>query len=195
MEKYENAKMKSGDEAFHNDGKPLDITLLDFWRWHASDLMSNALRGIIAEFIVASALNVNQSIRHEWDSHDVLTNVGLKIEVKSGAYLQAWHQQKPSLIRFDIRPTIGWDPKTNKFSDNSKRQADLYVFCLFTPLDETIADPLNVTQWDFFVLPSKVLDEHVPSQKSIGLKSLKKLNPIATDFRGLKRAVNQAMSS
>lgn len=49
---------KNGDESFHNAGKPLGPTLLDSWRWNSSDLVSNANRGWLAEFIVASALGL-----------------------------------------------------------------------------------------------------------------------------------------
>jgi hypothetical protein len=33
---------KMGDEPFHVDGKDLPLTLLDYWRWSGSDLVSNA---------------------------------------------------------------------------------------------------------------------------------------------------------
>lgn len=57
---------KTGAEPFYNNGAFLPKrTLLDFWRWAASDLVGNALRGILAEYIVACALDVPQSVRVE----------------------------------------------------------------------------------------------------------------------------------
>jgi len=47
---------KSGDEPLHHNGRVLDTRLIDFWRWSASDLVSNATRGIFAEYIVAALL-------------------------------------------------------------------------------------------------------------------------------------------
>lgn len=57
---------KTGDERFQYKGQPLDQTLLGFWRWSASDLVSNATRGILAEYIVASALGIVEEVRDEW---------------------------------------------------------------------------------------------------------------------------------
>jgi hypothetical protein len=35
----------------------------------------------------------------KWDSYDVLTPGGIKIEVKSCSYVQSWAQSRPSTIR------------------------------------------------------------------------------------------------
>ena len=59
----------------------MDLTLLDFWSWSASDLVSNATRGRLAEFIVANALGVESGIREEWAAYDLATATGIKIEV------------------------------------------------------------------------------------------------------------------
>ena len=47
---------KSGDKPFIENGSPLSINLLSFWKWSASDLVGNVMRGILAEYIVASAV-------------------------------------------------------------------------------------------------------------------------------------------
>ena len=47
--------LKTGDEKLTSGEKELDFSLLDFWRWSVSDILSNATRGILAEFIVAKA--------------------------------------------------------------------------------------------------------------------------------------------
>jgi len=46
---------KMGNEPFHADRNNLPQTLLDYWRWAGSDLVSNAQRGILGEFLVGSA--------------------------------------------------------------------------------------------------------------------------------------------
>ena len=92
--------LKTGNELFHWKGQSLDISLLDFWRWSVSDLVSNATRGRLAEFIVATALNVPfDQVRDEWGAYDLLTPEGIKVEVKSAAYIQSWYQSKPSQAR------------------------------------------------------------------------------------------------
>jgi hypothetical protein len=82
------AQRKCGTERFRNGTTLLDFNLLDFWQWSSSDLVSNALRGRVAEFLVAQALGVSDGIRNEWDSYDLRSLSGLRIEVKSAAYLQ-----------------------------------------------------------------------------------------------------------
>ena len=50
-------------------------------------------------------------------------------------------------------------------------------------------DPLDLSQWIFYVLPTRVLDEHHPSQKTMGLSSLKKLDPAEVAYSDLSKAV------
>ena len=52
---------KSGDEPFELDGSPLPINLLSFWQRSASDIIGNAMRGILAEYIVASAVGAGRT--------------------------------------------------------------------------------------------------------------------------------------
>ncbi|WP_128545428.1 hypothetical protein [Larkinella soli] len=182
---------KSGNEPFERNGQLLDATLLDFWRWSVSDLVSNATRGILAEFIVAKALNVANGVRTEWDAYDLKTPSGIKVEVKSAAYLQTWAHQKLSAIQFGIGPTKGWDAETNLYSPLTVRQADVYVFCLLFHQDKTTVNPLNIDQWAFYVLPTKVLNERCPTQKMISLNSLLRLNPVKADFEELAAVVEQ----
>ena len=69
---------KTGEEVFSLDGNPSDFTLMNFWQWSASDLVSNATRGILAEFIVAKALDIVDEVRSEWDPYDLITNDKIK---------------------------------------------------------------------------------------------------------------------
>lgn len=95
---------KTGHEKFTKQDIATDIHLLEFWQWSQSNLLNNTLRGTIAEFIVAKAVNATNTIRVEWDAYDLITPEGLKIEVKSAAYLQSWQQERDSSIQFSIRP-------------------------------------------------------------------------------------------
>ena len=83
-----NVSLKTGLEPFQTEGQSLNTTLLDFWRWSASDLVNNALRGKLAEYIVAQALDLTDTLRVEWDEYDLITPTRIRIEVKSAAYLQ-----------------------------------------------------------------------------------------------------------
>src|SRR5215831_11893730 len=173
---------KMGAEPFHANGCPFAFDVLSFWQWSSSDLVSNAMRGVLAEYLVACALDVADGTRIEWDAYDLKTQGGVKVEVKSAAYLQSWKQTKLSTICFDVRPTVGWDASTNGFSPERKRQADVYVFALLKHQEKATLDPLNVAQWDFYVLPTAVLDEKCPNQKQISLTTLLQLQPIKASF-------------
>lgn len=90
------SKLKTGNEYFLMQNLYLPHTLLDFWKWNSSDLLSNATRGRLAEFIVATATGVDlNKPREEWVTYDLTTPEGIKIEVKSSAYIQTWEQTKP----------------------------------------------------------------------------------------------------
>lgn len=113
---------------------------------------------------------------------DLLTESGLKIEIKSAAYLQTWYHKKLSSISFKIRQTKSWDGGTNESATERKRQADIYIFCVLNHKEKDSLDPLNLDQWEFYVLRAAVLNEKIPTQKSIGLASLLKLNPCAAKY-------------
>ena len=85
---------KTGQEALLFNNENLPINILSFWQWSNSELLGNALRGIFAEFIIASAIDILDSLREEWDAYDLVTKNGLKIEIKSSSYLQSWRQSK-----------------------------------------------------------------------------------------------------
>lgn len=166
---------KSGSEVFHLNGVPLDVKVIDFWRWSVSDLLSNATRGRLAEFIVAYALGIPfTTIRDEWSAWDLTTPEGIKIEVKSAAYCQSWYQKSLSKITFLVPKTRVYDAETNKQSEISRRQADVYVFALLAHQEKLTVDPLDVSQWEFYVLPTYKLDQRKRSQHSIHLNTLQK---------------------
>ena len=181
---------KKGSESFLFESRPLGFALRDFWQWAASDLTGNALRGVLAEYIVATALNKADGVRTEWDAYDIRSAEGHKVEVKSAAHIQSWQQKRPSPIRFNIRPTQGWNAATNEYSQEVKRQADIYVFAVLEHVDQQSVDPLNLNQWAFYVLRASKLNE-LGSQKSIALSSLRKLGPIEASYGQIAAAVER----
>jgi hypothetical protein len=167
------AEPKTGHESFHANGRDLGPTLFDFWRWSHSDLVSNATRGLLAEFIVAQALGISIfSVRDEWGAFDLQTPEGVKVEVKSAAYIQSWYQSSLSKISFRTPKTRAYDPNTNQLEVEAKRQADVYVFAVLAHHDKSTIDPLNVDQWRFYVVPTATLDTRTRSQYGITLPTL-----------------------
>jgi hypothetical protein len=188
--------LRSGNESFHERGAARDFALLDFWRWSASALVGNALRGRLAEFLVARALGASlTTAREEWTAYDVQAPGGARIEVKSAAYLQSWPQGRPSQIRFDIAPKRAWDPLTNELAAHATRSSDAYVFALLATRERAALDPLDLTQWRFWALATRDLHRRLGAQKTIGLTALEKATGAGVAFDEIARAVAAALKA
>jgi hypothetical protein len=181
--------VRSGDEAFTAGGAAAGLQLMEFWRWALSDLVTNANRGLLAEFLVARALGLEMPVRNLWDAYDLQTPEGLRVEVKSAAYVQSWYQKSYTKITFSVGPTRAWEAQTASFASEVRRQVDIYVFALLHHKDQATIDPLNLDQWTFYVLPTARLDGQPVCCKSISMARLKSLQPIECGFRELKKGV------
>ncbi|MGX8700619.1 hypothetical protein [Caproiciproducens sp.] len=178
---------KHGDECFLNGG--CSAHLVDFWRWAYSDLMGNTERGKLAEYIVSLAMHCADGVSKGWRAFDVLSPEGIKIEVKTSAYLQSWAQKKISDIRFSVRETLAWDSATNAYAEIAMRQADVYVFCVENCKEQKAVNPLDLAQWDFYPIATGILDTAVSNQKSIGLNALLALGAKKCSFAKLRDIV------
>lgn len=187
---------KTGAERLHEGSTDCGVDLLDFWQWSVSDLVSNATRGRFAEYVVARALHIpTDGVRDEWAAFDLLTSTGIRVEVKSAAFIQTWHQARLSSISFLARKTHGWDPVTNVQAVERRRQADVYVFALLHHTDKSSIDPLDLSQWRFYVLPTSILDARTRSQHSITLKTLQTMCQGCATFASLAAAVATAATT
>ena len=89
--------------------------------WHSltthphPENIRKSVKTILAEYLVACALDILRNVRGLWDRYDLITPEGITIEVKSSGYLQSWGQEHLSTISFGIAPTLGWDDKTNTY--------------------------------------------------------------------------------
>ena len=180
------------ETCFTHKGQPTSFSVLDFWVWAASDVLNNILRGTVAEYIVSQATRACAPVRVEWDPVDITTPERIKIEVKSAAYLQSWHQDRPSAISFGIAKTYPWDPKINQYGETRVRSADVYVFCVLAHLDDQTINPLELTQWEFYILPTSTLDSTLGDQKTVSLSRLKKLGAVALGYDQIRNAILKA---
>lgn len=184
----------TGNEHFTFKEWTVNKLLLDFWAWISSDLINNTTRGALAEFIVATSLGIDTTqAREDWAAFDLLYHQ-VKIEVKSSAYLQSWEQTKLSQIKFSISPSHSWASDTG-YSEDFIRQSDLYVFCVYSCVDKSSANPLRLEDWDFYVLPTFVLNEQCGNQRTISLSRLLSLNPIKCDYEHISNSVSIALNS
>jgi len=167
-------------------------TIHDFWQWAYSNVMTNTERGIFAEYIVSRAVGAKSSRRVEWEAYDILTPEGIAVEVKSSAYLQSWQQKGLSKIIFGIQPTHEYDYETKKYDTNCFRHAQVYVFCVENHKDKDTVNPMDLRQWDFYVLPTSTLDKLMGAQKTISLSKLLKIGARKCSYGEIKQAVCDA---
>mgnify|MGYP006911499258 FL=1 len=194
--------MYDGSEQLTFKDKELGSSVLDFWSWAYSDLIRNVNRGAFAEFIVLEAMN-NQSgitpprtnFRVSMDAYDLLSPDGIRVEVKSSAYIQAWESEHPARISFRIAPAKSLDSSGNYSADSQYcRHSDVYVFCVWTAMSRE-QNILDLSSWDFYVIATKTLNQKVPNQKTITFQSLLSLHPRKVDYFGLYEAIrNEAMN-
>ncbi len=163
----------------------------DFYAWAYDDLFTNTTRGVLAEYIVATALGIDDTKRREWANHDLEMD-GVGIEVKSAAYVQAWQQDRPSKITFSIRAAHIWDESSKTRSDSATRSADVYVFCILEGKDKDRIDPLDVGHWTFYVLSTSEITRLVPTQSSIGLGRLQEFCAGPCTYGELNAAIRAA---
>ena len=188
-------KQKDGEEPFHRSGNGVGTKLVDYWRWAVSDLLGNTERGGIAEFIVAMDFGITDGVRNSWEPFDLTTKDGFQVEVKSAAYIQTWKQESYSHISFSVRPTYAWDARTDQWGAEQKRQSDAYVFCVLVNKDQATIDSLDIDQWEFYVLSTRVLDEKLKEQKTVGLAALLKLGAAKARFGEIASTIVDVVSN
>jgi hypothetical protein len=179
------ARLLTGNEAFGNDA-----TVRDFWAWSMPDLRANTVRSVFAEYLVAKALGATQRPRIEWDAYDVITPEGMRLEVKAGAYLQAWEQSWLSTVTFAGLHARTWSP-TEGYSEAGSYNADGYVFAVLTATEHARYDALDVDQWSFWVLPREALA--ATGQRSIRLSRVQQLAGAPVGYAGLPRKVREVV--
>lgn len=191
-------KVLTGDEVFSCAESPLSTTVKDFWAWSMSRLMADGPRGDLAEFIVNTALGVDTTTpKTGWGECDIIYN-GLRIEIKCSTYLQAW--ERPSLSKpvFSIAKTINCDigefeggyRYIGRDSSPPQRRSELYIFCLFAATDRAAADPMKLNQWEFYIVPTKLINEKLGDRRKISLQGIERLGISKCGYSEIKSAVD-----
>ena len=162
----------SGSESFTISNQPAGFSVIDFWRFQFSNIWD--IQDQIAEFIVARALGQDMPYnKNGWTLWDISYR-GKRIEVKETAYYHSWRNDGKISVRrsFSINKayTIYKNPKSL-----SKRQSDIYVFCLNTGKDKESSNPLHLENWRFWVVPAETINRVCGNNKTITLGRLQKL--------------------
>lgn len=168
-----------------------EASVVDFWRFAMSDLRTNNVRGYLAEFLVAKAVGA-PGPRLEWDAYDVMAPDGTRIEVKSSAYLQVWDQRRPSRIVFSGLRGRTWTPQGGE-APEATYNADVYVFSVQTALRHEEYNPLDVGQWQFYVLPRVTIE--AMGYSSVSLPTLQAAAGASTPYPELAGAIARAAAA
>ncbi len=178
-------KMLTGDERFEAGGKPLALTMLDFWRYSFSNIFD--IQGDIAEFVVAKALGLDEPYNKDcWTLYDIPYR-GRRVEIKETSYYHSFTEPgKVSRQRI-----FGIGKANSAYEDQSKenvfeRQNDVYIFCVINGDDPESGYTLNLDNWDFYVVPTTVINEKCGEQKTISLKRIQNFGYAPVPYEQLK---------
>ena len=160
----------TGYEKFTNNGKEVELNLLDFWRFQYSNVWD--LQGDIAEFIVAKSLGIEvPHNRNGWCLYDI-DYKDYRIEVKQTSDWHSWNRdgyvQKSPRFGIGKAYSIYQDSKSDY-----ERQNDLYVFCHLKGNDAKSANPMNLSAWDFYVIPTKLINDRCGNSKTISFSRVR----------------------
>ena len=153
----------TGEERFRG----LDATVSDFWRWAFSDLRDNTTRAVLAEFLVAKAVDDQRQVRIGWDNYDVQDPLGPKIEVKCSAFLQSWVQKRHSHLVFGRLVGREFDFDRNEYSFDVRVRADVFVFAIQNQREPASYDMLDLAHWEFWIVSGDVV--RASGVKSVGI--------------------------
>ena len=192
-------QLQTGQEQFSYHGKTLDIKMLDFWQFQFSNIWD--LQEHIAEFLVAKALKIEKPYnRSGWTPFDILYR-GKRIEVKESGYFHSWQKEgKISNQRsFGIPQTYTRDIDGNIVLNSDatylkERQNDLYVFCLNKGKTKEESNPLELEHWEFYVIPTKLINEQCGTNKTISLKKVREFAACIA-FDQLQVEIDRALDS
>ena len=82
----------------------------------------------------------------------------IAIEVKAGAYLQAWPTRRHRRITFGHLSGRVWNEETGVYGEARSYRADVYVFAVQTAREHAAFDPLDISQWAFWVTPRAAVE-------------------------------------
>ena len=175
-----------GTEPFTSGDSATDFTVTDYWSFQFSNILH--VPEEVAEFLVARALGLKKPQNKDmWTLFDMKYE-GKRIEVKETSYYHSFNEPgKVSTRRnFGITKAYGEDGAY-------ERQNDIYVFCLLKGDDEVSACPLELNHWEFYVVPTSIINERFANQKTVSLSRIQALTK-AIGWDQLKDAIDRVIT-
>lgn len=196
----------TGEEEFVDGNKSLGFNMIDFWRFQFPNIYD--YHGELAEFIVAIALGKDKADNKDiWTRYDINYTDSkqreLRIEIKASAYYHSWQTADSKISQ---QRTFGISKSHSSYDDSSARLAgqeveqkedilerpnDLYVFCLNTGNTREEAYTLDVSHWEFYIVPTYILDEKCGDNKTISLNKIHSLGFEKVKFEDIREQVEK----
>lgn len=182
----------SGKEEFSYNGKNTGLNIYEYWQWHYSDIY--ALHDSIAEYIVAKALGCTEPHNTgSWTLYDIEYRK-LRIEVKETSYFHSWQTDEEPKSK---QRNFGINKAYSEYQDNTstfERQNDIYIFCLNTGETRKESNPLQLEHWEFYVVPTRVINEECGNAKTVSLSRVRKMAG-NVDYIHLKEHVDEIIDN
>lgn len=159
VKKYD-AYYLSGEECFRYNDEETELKILDMWRWYFSDLFD--IKAVVAEYMVSKALGFTKPYNTGyWTAHRIEYRERI-IDLRAATYIRSMRYKRAegNMVRhIDIRAKDG----------------DIYVFCINTGKTDIEADPLNLNNWRFYIIPVWYLENECEKNRSISLTKVQRL--------------------
>lgn len=177
-----------GNEKFILNNNKLDFGILDFWIYKYSNIYN--MQEVIAEFIVEKALNIEKSYNTDyWTLFDILYR-NCRIEIKETSYYHPWNENGKVSNQRSFGITKANSNYENNGSENKfERQNDIYVFCLNTGTTKESSNPMNLNNWEFYIVPTSVINEKCSNNKTISLNKVRQLTK-AVSYDNLQESID-----
>lgn len=119
-----------------------------------------------------------------WTLFDILYR-NTRIEIKQTSYYHPWNEGGKISNQRTFGITMANSNRENIRSEENKfeRQNDIYVFCLNIGKTKETANPMNLENWRFYIIPTKIINEECGNNKSISLNKVRKIGVEVGFFR------------
>lgn len=192
-EKVKQDEIAEGTELFSNNGLPIEnptikdcLDLKDFWKYQYSYIWNMIPE--LAGFIVSRSLGIEKpKSQRFWTLWDIDYS-DFRIEVKASSDFHPWLAEGTISKRnvFSIAKS-----RSNKFNlkEVPRRFSNVYVFCHNIGNSFENSYPLEIGNWEFYVVPTATIDRVCKDQKTISLSRIKKLTK-SCKYDSLKEVID-----
>lgn len=173
---------------------PSGFTLGDFWSWAFSDLLDHDVRAAFAQFVVCLGLDRTALPRVSWTGGD-LPYRGRSLRVVHLGHVAAWDVDAPATVWQGAEGER--DPHWSRQRDavvelGGEGAADCWIVSHDPRRDPRALDPLDVAEWEFFVLPHHAVELEAGPERVLALRRMRFLaEPV--DHAGLRQRVDQVL--